>query len=145
MKILYADDDSDDREFFASMLAAIDPEIKLVQAADGIDTLRLLAAGVLPDLIFLDINMPKLNGVDTLKEIRKDSRLNDTKVIMYSTSITKSSIRGYEGMNVNFLKKPNSMHEGINAVRMVLEERSVSLFPKTPVPVLRHMSFHSPF
>src|SRR5688572_16027483 len=106
MKILYADDDADDREFFASIMAAIDPEISLVQAADGIETLRILSSGVIPDLIFLDINMPKLNGVDTLIEIRKDSRLNGTKVIMYSTSINKSSIRGYEGMNANFLKKP---------------------------------------
>ena len=144
MKILYADDDSDDREFFASMLAAIDPEIKLVQAADGIETLKILSAGVLPDLIFLDINMPKLNGVDTLKEIRKNSRLNDTKVIMYSTSITKSSIRGYEGMNTNFLKKPNSMHEGINAVRMVLEERSIPSFSKTLAVVLPLLSFQLP-
>jgi len=144
MKILYADDDSDDREFFASMLAAIDPEIRLVQAADGIETLRLLAAGVLPDLIFLDINMPKLNGVDTLKEIRKDSRLNDTKVIMYSTSINKSSIRGYEGMNANFLKKPNSMHEGINAVRLVLEKRSIPSLPKTLVTVLPLLSLQLP-
>ncbi|MEX2232199.1 MAG: response regulator [Cyclobacteriaceae bacterium] len=128
MKILYADDDSDDREFFAHMLAAIDPEIKLVQAVDGVETLRLLAGAVLPDLIFLDINMPKLNGVDTLKEIRKDSRLKDTKVIMYSTSINKSSIRGYEAMNASFLKKPNSMHEGIKAVRMVLQQRSVPCF-----------------
>jgi CheY-like chemotaxis protein len=112
------------------MLAAIDPEIRLVQVADGIETLRLLTTGVLPDLIFLDINMPKLNGVDTLKEIRKDSRLNDTKVIMYSTSINKSSIRGYEGMNATFLKKPNSMHEGISAVRMVLEERLVPSISK---------------
>src|SRR5688500_6659598 len=109
MKILYADDDSDDREFFASILAAIDPQIKLVQAADGVETLKILAGGVLPDLIFLDINMPKLDGVDTLKEIRKDTRLNGTKVIMYSTSINKSSVRGYETMNANFLKKPNRM------------------------------------
>jgi CheY-like chemotaxis protein len=126
MKILYADDDSDDREFFAKILVEIDPRIQLVEASDGIETLNILAADVIPDYIFLDINMPRLNGNETLVAIRKDPRLNDTKVVMYSTSIKIESIPTYEELQASFLKKPYNMKDGITAVRTVIDHHYIN-------------------
>jgi CheY-like chemotaxis protein len=126
MKILYADDDSDDREFFAKILVEIDPHIQLLEASDGIETLNILATDVIPDYIFLDINMPRLNGDETLAAIRKDPKLNDTKVVMYSTTIRIESIPGYEELQASFLKKPYTIQDGITAVRTVINNHHIS-------------------
>ena len=87
MVILYADDDEDDREIFVEILKNIDEGIRLVQAEDGFHTLTILDSIDLPDIIFLDINMPVLNGYETLAEIRKDKRFSQVKVVMFSTAI----------------------------------------------------------
>ena|SRR5687768_15835413 len=126
MKILYADDDSDDREFFAKILVEIDPGIQLLEASDGIETLNILAADVIPDYIFLDINMPRMNGDETLAAIRKDPKLNDTKVVMYSTSIRIESIPTYEELQASFLKKPYTMKDAVTAVRTVIQNHYIN-------------------
>jgi CheY-like chemotaxis protein len=85
--ILYIDDDQEDIEIFKSTLAAIDSSIICLTAHNGQEGLDILSDGVvLPDLVFLDINMPILNGRDCLVAIRKDQRFKDIPIIMYSTS-----------------------------------------------------------
>ena len=121
MKILYVDDDSEDREVFIEITAAIDPEIKVVQASNGIETLNLIAAGERPDMIFLDINMPLLNGNQTLMEIRKDQRLNDTKVVMYSTTVNQKSIPLYNNLNAQYVNKPYTVKDGIRILRHFIQ------------------------
>ena len=124
MIILYADDDSEDREIFAEILEEIDPQIMLLEAADGIETINILAQGNLPDIIFLDINMPLLNGDQTLIEIRKDQRLKDTKVVMYSTSVNRASIPSYLTLNAQYLNKPYTIQEGVLSLRNVIQPTS---------------------
>lgn len=121
MKILYVDDDSEDREFFIEILEEIDPAITVVEASNGIETISILASEDLPDIIFLDINMPLLNGDQTLVEIRKDERLNNTKVVMYSTYVSQTSIPTYENLNAQYLNKPFTVKDGIRALRHVIE------------------------
>jgi len=85
--ILYIDDDQEDIEIFKSTLAAIDSSIICLTARNGQEGLDILSDGVvLPDLVFLDINMPILNGRDCLVAIRKDPRFKEIPIIMYSTS-----------------------------------------------------------
>jgi len=85
--ILYIDDDQEDIEIFKNTLAAIDSSIICLTAHNGQEGLDILSDGVvLPDLVFLDINMPILNGRDCLVAIRKDARFKDIPIIMYSTS-----------------------------------------------------------
>lgn len=121
MKVLYVDDDSDDREIFAEIVEAIDPNIKVVEAVNGIETINLLAAGELPDIIFLDINMPLLNGDQTLIEIRKDERLNDTRIVMYSTFVNEKSIPIYANLNAQYVNKPNSLQDGVRVLRRFIQ------------------------
>ena len=121
MKILYVDDDSEDREIFIEILEEIDPAITVVEASNGIETISILASDDLPDIIFLDINMPLLNGDQTLVEIRKDERLNNTKVVMYSTYVSQTSIPTYENLNAQYLNKPFTVKDGVNVLRHVIK------------------------
>lgn len=121
MKILYVDDDSEDREIFIEILEEIDPAITVVEASNGIETISILASDDLPDIIFLDINMPLLNGDQTLVEIRKDERLNNTKVVMYSTYVSQTSIPTYENLNAQYLNKPFTVRDGIRVLRHVIK------------------------
>lgn len=77
-------------------------------AKDGLEALTLLdELIVLPDYIFLDINMPKMNGKQFLSRIRKDLKTKNLKVIMYSTTSNPKEMNDcYELGAENFLIKP---------------------------------------
>lgn len=124
MKILYVDDDSEDREIFIEILEEIDPNIKVLEASNGVETIDLLATGELPDIIFLDINMPLLNGDETLVRIRNDKRLENTKVVMYSTSINYKSIPIYLKLNAAYVNKPHSVKDGLRILKNVIDQES---------------------
>lgn len=88
--IYLADDDQDDREFFADAVLEIDPGVILEQAPDGMhlmDELLALSPSELPEFIFLDINMPGKSGLECLQEIRNsEGSLKEVNVVMLSTS-----------------------------------------------------------
>jgi len=84
---LLVDDDEDDREIFIIALRDVGEHIGCVLASDGMDALeKLRTAEVLPDFIFIDLNMPRMDGKECIAEIKKDERLNDIPVVIYSTS-----------------------------------------------------------
>jgi CheY-like chemotaxis protein len=86
-KILYVDDDPDDHEIFLEVLKSVNPSVKCTIAVDGIDALeKLNSTDSLPDYIFLDFNMPRMNGLQMLRELRKYDRFRNLKVVMYSTT-----------------------------------------------------------
>jgi DNA-binding response OmpR family regulator len=82
------DDDPDDQEIFCMALDELNPAIKRVMASNGEDGIKKLSLNPLvpPDYIFLDLNMPRMNGIECLKEIKKVNHLQKTKVIMYSNT-----------------------------------------------------------
>ncbi len=82
--VLLAEDDQDDVIFFKMAVAAVPIVIKLRHAIDG-EMLFLLLREELPDVIFLDINMPCKDGVACIVEIRKNSDYNNIPVIMYTS------------------------------------------------------------
>ena len=87
-KILLVDDDADDRKYFIDAVAEIDARIECVTAKDGLQALELLQNDglSLPDFIFLDLNMPRMNGKLCLEEIKKQSRLQQIPIVIYTTS-----------------------------------------------------------
>lgn len=83
-----ADDDRDEADLFAEALLEIAPEIRIETASNGQELLDKMKSGDFnfPDIIFLDINMPQMNGWDCLTELKKNGELREVPVIMYSTS-----------------------------------------------------------
>lgn len=89
LKIILADDDQDDRDFFKDAISDIEADCFLEFCENGfalIDRLNDFDQPV-PDIVFLDLNMPMLSGLDTLEKIRKDSKFSRIPIIaIYSTS-----------------------------------------------------------
>jgi len=85
---LVVDDDTDDTFLFKEVLSEVDASIQLQIANNGEEALsKLRTAGApLPNLIFLDLNMPRMNGMQCLYEIKQDEALRHIPVLIYTTS-----------------------------------------------------------
>lgn len=110
MTILYADDDRDDRDLMTEALNEIDPSISCQIAADGQELLNMLHKNSeLPDYIFLDINMPVMNGRECLIALKKDKRLREIPVVIYSTTVNNSEVNDFYHLGAStFIQKPNN-------------------------------------
>jgi CheY-like chemotaxis protein len=108
---LLIDDDNDDHEFFQEAADALDCNVELFHAKSGAEALSLLAkAETLPDFIFLDLNMPAMNGQQCLLKIKADPRLAKIPVVMYSTSSSDSDIKAARTNGAaDYVIKPSSM------------------------------------
>jgi CheY-like chemotaxis protein len=113
MTILYADDDKDDRDLLSEALEQIDPSISCITAHDGKEALSILQENrTLPDYIFLDVNMPVMDGKKCLTELKKNSKLKNIPVIIYSTTTNTEEIRDLYQLGASeFLCKTNSFGE----------------------------------
>src|SRR5688572_18234623 len=97
MLILNVDDDSDDREFFSDALKEVDPSIPCVLFENGQQLLYYLdGAKTLPDYIFIDINMPKMNGYECAQEVRSHYLTGETQIVMYSTAFNPADKEKFE-------------------------------------------------
>lgn len=116
MIVLNVDDDLEDREFFCEALREIDPSVTCLIAGSGMEALSLLHEQVpLPDYIFLDINMPIMDGKQCLRALKNIPELNAIPVIMYSTSTDTREIREcYKLGAEDFLIKPHSYDKLVN-------------------------------
>lgn len=85
---LLVDDDGDDRHLFTEAAGLIQPQITCYVSENGKQAIELLSdlSKQLPHVIFLDVNMPVMNGWNCLKELKSNERLKDIPVIMYSTT-----------------------------------------------------------
>jgi CheY-like chemotaxis protein len=92
MTIFYADDDQDEIDFFCEALKLIDPSIECVTASNGREALQLLEVIGIPDLIFLDLKMPEIDGESCLVRIKNNARLKDVPVIIYSSTADAKDI-----------------------------------------------------
>ena len=111
MQCLLVDDDLDDQEVFLMTLEKINKNIKCLTANNGVEALSLLSAqnSFVPDYIFLDVNMPKMNGIECLKNIKDLSHLNDCKIFMYSTTSETSVLEKSKKLGAtDFIVKPAS-------------------------------------
>ena len=108
LNILLADDDKDDCLLFKEALREVKVEKKLVTVEHGVALMDFLnQTDALPEIIFLDINMPHKNGKECLAEIRNHKLFSDIPVVMYSTSNNKADIEETYNGGANFyLVKP---------------------------------------
>lgn len=107
--ILLADDDTDDCMFFANALEELKVHYKLKTVFDGEQLMHFLENNEnLPDIIFLDMNMPCKNGFECLAEIRQSERYKMIPVIIISTSLDENIIKLlHENGAFFYIKKPS--------------------------------------
>ena len=116
--IFLVDDDKDDQEFFIEALKGVE-NVSLFGAAynsmEALNTLKI--SNLLPDFIFLDFNMPKINGIECLREIIKDSRTKNIPVIMLSSAVEQAEVAEKRGAR-GFIKKTSD----ISKLKIVLNQ-----------------------
>ncbi len=119
--IMLADDDEDDRMFFIDAFNEIKISTKVKTCQDGEELMEYLNNNdsVLPEILFLDINMPKKNGLECLSEIKANQRFRNIAIAIYSTSSSDEHVEEtfVKGANV-YIKKPNDF----NILKKVLSE-----------------------
>lgn len=108
--ILLADDDEDDRIFFKEALQEVRIKTNVTMVNDGLQLMNYLnyPFNPLPNIVFLDLNMPVKSGFDCLMEIRRNNRFQDLAIAIYSTSSSDENIEEafVQGANI-YIKKPN--------------------------------------
>nr|WP_295873542.1 response regulator [uncultured Chitinophaga sp.] len=120
--VLLIDDDIDDRMIFGDVLKELVPDIIYNEAINGEDALAKLEAGLVPDLIFLDLNMPRVDGKQFLAELRQIAHLRHIPVIIYTTSSHESDKKETRALGASyFITKPNSLHELNQLLKGILE------------------------
>jgi CheY-like chemotaxis protein len=123
MLILAVDDDPDDLELFRDALRHIDPSIKLMTATNGEEALRFLSKDTMvsPDLIFLDINMPKIDGRECLKFIKSENFLRRIPVIMLSTTVSAEDKEAFKKHGASFITKESTFEAQVESLMRVLK------------------------
>ncbi|WP_115814957.1 response regulator [Flavobacterium aquicola] len=118
--IFLIDDDSDDREIFEETLLSLNIDVKYEDAKNGAEAWEKLTSGTIdkPDLIFLDLNMPVMDGRQFLKHYKQDQSFNDIPVIIYTTSSNEADKNFAVQNNTLFMTKQYSM----SALRADLQE-----------------------
>ena len=112
--IILADDDEDDRLFFEEAFEELKINTKVKTFIDGVALMNFLNQedNTLPNILFLDLNMPKKSGLECLLEIKSNTRFKDIAIVIYSTSASEEDIENtfVEGANV-YIKKPNDFNK----------------------------------
>ncbi|OXG04392.1 response regulator receiver domain-containing protein [Flavobacterium araucananum] len=125
IRILLTDDDEDDREFFAEAVEDLHLNHPVEFCRNGVELLDRLndKKFEIPDIIFLDLNMPILSGFETLQQIREDSRFKDIPMIaIYSTSATIDGITNTFGLGANaYIVKPVAFGDLKKLLKKVIE------------------------
>ena len=122
--LFLVDDDLDDLMLFKDAIREIDPSIAIMTAGNGVDALKKLTDGMIlePDYIFIDLNMPLMNGIQCLQEIKKMPNLSHIPVIIYSTSSYERDIlQTIKNGAFSYIIKPFSFHELREKLREVLQ------------------------
>ena len=120
--VLLADDDEDDRMLFKDLLTDLSVSVFLMTVEDGeklMGLLSMLPSSPPPHLIFLDINMPRKNGIECLAEIRSNPKFDNVPVFMFSTSVDSQDIDATYERGAN-LYIPKSLF--FTAQKKIIEE-----------------------
>lgn len=109
--IYLADDDEDDCVLFQEALKDLKRKTELVVSKDGVLLMKNLFANVPPSptVLFLDINMPRKNGFECLKEIKQNEKLKNIPVVIFSTAVDKTYLeKAFQGGADFYVQKPSS-------------------------------------
>ncbi|MCF0052872.1 response regulator [Dyadobacter sp. LJ53] len=126
--IYLADDDQDDRYFLRQAMKAANASTEIIEVENGLELITVMKKQPAPQasLILMDMNMPKMNGLETIAAIRADTALSTVPVVMISTSSNSSLIEmAYEAGADSFITKPSTFEE-FNQLGVQLTEKFLS-------------------
>ncbi|UWY28043.1 response regulator [Flavobacterium sp. TR2] len=140
--ILLADDDKDDAEMFCEAWADIDESIVCHCAENGDEALKILQSqDKIPEVVFLDLNMPIMNGWECLKQLKLDDRYKEIPVIMISTSSYKNDMDAAANLGaVCYFVKPNNFNDLKQVLRSIALNLDNGL--KEPISDLENKYLH---
>lgn len=123
--VIFADDDADDLELITGFFKQFNRNVNVLEFMDGKEVLAFLedyaSNTSLPLLLVLDINMPGLNGMETLAAIRRLEKFRHLPVVMYTTSTNSAERKYCESLGASWVSKSDSM-DGIRQTAMILAE-----------------------
>lgn len=122
IQIVLADDDEDDRELFEMAVKELSILVNVVLIVNGQQLLTYLEENKMPDILFLDLNMPLRSGTECLEIIRNNERFKSLPVIILSTSNAKRDIDTCYALGANFyIVKPFAYHELSAIIKKILD------------------------
>lgn len=122
--VIFADDDADDLELITGFFKQYNRNVTVLEFKDGKEVLKFLddfALNATPLLVVLDINMPRLNGKETLSAIRNHPRFQYTPVVIYTTSSNATDEAFCRQLGASWVSKSSTI-EGVKQVAKVLAE-----------------------
>jgi CheY-like chemotaxis protein len=123
--IIFADDDADDLELITGFFKQYNRNVNVLEFKDGKEVIMFLDDFALntsiPLLIVLDINMPRLNGLETLATIRKHPRYRNIPVVIYTTSVNEADQEACRRLGASWVSKSTTV-DGVKQTARVLAE-----------------------
>lgn len=133
LHILIADDDPDDQELLAEAISGLSDNIKVTLAHNGKELMRQLTEDSHPDMIFLDLNMPAMNGFECLNKIKNHPDLKKLPVLIYSTSAHADQVEQTYRQGASFyIQKPCSFFDIKDVIRKILSHTVEEFFTQPP-------------
>ena len=126
--ILIVDDDEDDRDIFCEAVHEVEPSIKCILARNGQEALNGLRFHYpRPDMMVIDLNMPRIDGWQCLREIKNDRSLQNIPVVIYTTSKQEEYIAEANALGADhYLVKPYGFRELCESVRQILHANDIA-------------------
>jgi len=136
LNVVLADDDNDDCYLFDEVIEEIPLTIDLAIVHDGVELMDLLsnAPEDFPDVLFLDLNMPKKKGVECLTAIRSNSKFSHLPIVIFSTSFNREIANQlYKEGAYYYLRKPSSFSKLKKVIHQVLSKIAQNNHSKPPI------------
>jgi CheY-like chemotaxis protein len=140
LSILLADDDADDCIFFKEAVEELFVSIQLLTMPDGEQLMRYLnyETNKLPDILFLDLNMPRKNGFECLSEIKLNPKLKQLPVIVFSTSFEQEVVNLlYKNGAQYFIRKPSEFSQ----FKKIIHQAITTLITPQNIPLQTRENF----
>ncbi len=128
---------------FAWQSKKIDPDIRCTEISSAEDAIEFLADKEMsPDYIFIDINMPRMNGYECVKEIYQYSHLKNTTIIMHSSTFNPRDQVDFGVLGLKYLLKASSLHSLVESIKKLiqpnlLEEKRENVAPAFSFPAAK--------
>lgn len=129
INIALIDDDQDEKYIFQIALDELQIEYSFDYFSSSFDFLDHLKNPdtAIPNIAFLDMHMPKVNGLELLEQIRKDSNYNSMRTVIYSNSMSDITISAFKSLGtVDFIVKPPELSEMKEVLKRLIITHSMA-------------------